>query len=250
MFKLRSRQQLRDYILQELGAPVINVELDVVHLDNAINKAINYFIDRHDDGIEEIFIQIPVDDFLREDGYIELDDEIVGIHSILDATRSGTTTSTSEQLENLHHLVANSDIFTGKSINMGRMVNYVRSRQSIENIKYFFTPFYDFEYNKVTNRLHFRNDLTNINMLGVIVYRAIDPSYDVDIFNDEWIKRYATALAHRQWGVILDKYDNMNMPGAGNINGAAILAEGKELVADALEEFSERYEVPPMPRVE
>lgn len=247
MFKIQNRKQLREYILQELGAPVINVELAEVQVDNAINKAINFFIERHDDGIEEIFLTIDVDSIVRENAYVELDDSIVGVSSILDLSASETA---GEQLADLNHLIAKSDIFSGTSINMGGMIRYVRSQQTIQNIQYFFEPFYDFEFNKITNRLYFRNNLTNIESLGAIVYRAIDPDYDYDIFNDEWIKRYATALAHRQWGVNLNKYTGMDLPGQGQLNGESILQEGKELVEKALEEFEMTYGTPPLPRVE
>lgn len=247
MLKIRSRKQLREYILQELGAPVINVELDDVQIDNAINKAISYFIDFHSDGVEEVLLVFNIDDFTRQQGYVTLDDSIVGVQSILN---SNTSTGGGEELENIDHLIANSDLFKEGGLALGGLEGYVRSRQTIENLRYFLNSFYDFEYNKVTNRLHFKNDLTNVSQLGIVVYQSIDPYLDFDIFNDEWIKKYATAQAMYTWGFLLSKYTGMELAGQGQVNGELIMNEGKEQIATYLEEFQDTYNTPPLPRVE
>ena len=37
-------------------------------------------------------------------------------------------------------------------------------------------------------------------------YRKIDPTDFTDVYNDMWLKRYATALVKYQWGENLSKF--------------------------------------------
>ena len=248
MPKIRSRKQLRNYILEELGHPVINVELDEKQLNNAIDKAIAYYLEFHREGVEEVLYVAKLDKYSKIDNFITLPEGIIGVHSILN--QSGGASARGEDLDNVDHLIANSDIFSESGIDLGSTSQFVRSRQTIENIRYFLDPFYDFEFNKITNKLHFKNDISETETLGIIVYRALDPEYDTDIFNDEWIKKYSVAQAMYMWGFILSKYTGMNLPGQGTINGEGIRDEGKEMIATLLEEFEELYNTPPLPRVE
>lgn len=54
---LYSRQDLADYCLRTLGAPVLNIEIDDEQLSDAIESAINYYNDYHPDGIERDYVK-------------------------------------------------------------------------------------------------------------------------------------------------------------------------------------------------
>ena len=56
-----------------------------------------------------------------------------------------------------------------------------------------------------------------------------------DVWNDRWLKKYATALIKRQWGNNLSKFSGIQMPGGVTLDGVRIFAEAKEEI-DALEE--------------
>jgi len=246
MFRLNSHKSLSEYILRKLGAPVINVELADEQLDDCIYDAINYFIDRHYDGVEQVLTLVDVDDIVKQDGYVELPSEIVGVASILDAT---PTTGSVDAFERLNYLIANSEILNSANDLTG-VESYVSTMRNIADIRFFFTPARDYEYNKATNRLHLRTDLTRVSQLGVISYRAVDPTYDVDLYNDEWLKRYATAKARVQWGVNLTKYQGQVFPGGTTLDATTILQKGEADLEKALEEFEMTYNHPPLPRVE
>ena len=64
--------------------------------------------------------------------------------------------------------------------------------------------------------------------------------------NDIFVKRYATALMKKQWGMNLIKYNNVQLPGGVTLNG-------RELYTDALAEIEtlesqnlSKYAIPPM----
>ena len=66
-------------------------------------------------------------------------------------------------------------------------------------------------------------------------YRIIDPDTFTDVYNDYYLKRYATALIKKQWGQNLLKFEGMQMPGGVQFNG-------RQLYDDALQEIEQLTE--------
>ena len=52
-----SRQELRDYCLRQLGAPVLEINLDDDQIDDAIDDALQYFRERHFNGAEKMYLK-------------------------------------------------------------------------------------------------------------------------------------------------------------------------------------------------
>jgi hypothetical protein len=69
-------------------------------------------------------------------------------------------------------------------------------------------------------------------------------SYALDVYNDEWVKKYSTALIKQQWGANLKQFDGMPLPGGITINGQQVWDEAKEEIDVLLEQFSLNYELP------
>jgi len=76
------------------------------------------------------------------------------------------------------------------------------------------------------------------------VTKIIDPNIYTDVWNDRWLKRYATALIKKQWGENLGKFDGVQLPGGITFNGANILQEAKEEIQVLEEQMSLNYELP------
>ena len=52
-----SREQLKQYALRALGAPVLEVNVDADQLEDRIDEALDYWRQYHYDGIEEIYMK-------------------------------------------------------------------------------------------------------------------------------------------------------------------------------------------------
>ena len=52
-----SRQGLIDYGLRQLGAPVLEINIDDDQIDDLLDDAIQVFNERHFDGVEEMFLK-------------------------------------------------------------------------------------------------------------------------------------------------------------------------------------------------
>jgi len=57
MAKPSTRQELIDYCLRQLGEPVLEVNVDEDQIDDLVDDAIQYFQERHMDGVEKMFLK-------------------------------------------------------------------------------------------------------------------------------------------------------------------------------------------------
>ena len=68
-------------------------------------------------------------------------------------------------------------------------------------------------------------------------YRKLDPTIWTDIYDDLWLKKYATALIKKQWGQNLIKFNGVTMLGGVTMNGEMIYTQAQEEI-NVLEEQS------------
>lgn len=100
-----------------------------------------------------------------------------------------------------------------------------------------------FRFNRRVNQLFL--DIgwsTNVKVDDFIileVYRTFDPESYKEIYNDMWLKKYATALMKKTLGTNLKKYSGMTLPGGLTYNGQQMydeaVSEIKELEQDLIE---------------
>ena len=55
-----SRQGLIDYCLRQLGAPVLEINVDDDQIDDLVDDAIQYFNERHFDGVEKMYLKYKI----------------------------------------------------------------------------------------------------------------------------------------------------------------------------------------------
>ena len=66
------------------------------------------------------------------------------------------------------------------------------------------------------------------------------------MWNDPWLKRYATVLIKRQWGENLKKFEGMQLPGGIQFNGQKIWEEADAEIAKIEEELNSTHSLPVM----
>jgi len=60
MAKPSTRQGLIDYCLRRLGYPVLEINVDDDQLDDMVDDAIQYFNERHFDGVERMYLKYKI----------------------------------------------------------------------------------------------------------------------------------------------------------------------------------------------
>jgi len=132
---------------------------------------------------------------------------------------------------------------------MGSLTDYVMSQQFLSLLDQVIDSdekHINFERHK--NQLRIDMDWDNeveVNDYIVIeCYRVIDPDTYTDVYNDYFLKRYATALIKRQWGTNLIKFEGMVMPGGVTFNGRQIFDDANEEITRLEEEARLNWEQP------
>ena len=264
MAKLQSVDNLRDYAYRKLGAPKIEIQVDDTQAYDRIDDALQLFIERHFDGSEEKFIAYEFTALDQENQYITLDDEIVAVTRIYEPGKYS-----SEAMADVRYKIMFDEMFDMTKVNM---TYYEITMEHLEMVQSYFNLDRTFTFNKSTNRLYSHSgkiigpscsdevslteedcDTANEtwtagNSMLLRAWKAVVPDedggYALDVFNDEWVKKYSTALIKQQWGANLKQFDGMPLPGGITINGQQVWDEAKEEVEKLQEEFSLNYELP------
>lgn len=239
-----SRDTFKDYCLRQLGFPVIQIEVDPEQIEDRIDDALNKYYDYHFDGVEEDYYVVHLTPTDITNNYLTLDEKIFSVVSVMPISNAAGYSGSSD-LFNVQYQFYLNDFYGGTAeysglATLGGNLNYIETFKSyIATIQHRLTPTISFNFNRKTNKVFFNELLTNINMRSPIlvfkVFKKLDVSVYTDVWNDEFLKEYATALIKRQWGSNLKKYGNLNLPGGLTINGDAIYAEAIEQIT-ALEQ--------------
>jgi hypothetical protein len=76
------------------------------------------------------------------------------------------------------------------------------------------------------------------------VYTVLDPDSNTSIYNDLWLKEYATALIKRQWGMNLLKFDGVQLPGGVLLNGRQLYDDATADIDRLRERIRSEFELP------
>ena len=93
--------------------------------------------------------------------------------------------------------------------------------------------------------MDFENDISVDDFLIIECYRKLDPETYTDIYDDIYLKRYATALIKRQWGANLSKFTGVQLLGGVEMNGGEIYSQAQQEIERLEEQIQLAFELPP-----
>lgn len=240
---LESASELQEYCLRKLGKPVINIEIAQEQLDDRTDEAIELFIQRHYDGVTEVWRKHTITARDVKNGYITTPANLVSLTEMIDPSVNKGGGSSLEAFERLNYRLAQSDFFDTinsgldastyyiKKINIGTMLDVISADRN-------------FQFNYIRRYLNTSGTLVAGNFIILHGYEAIDPEKHVNIYNDEWIKKFAAALIKQQWGTNIKKYDGVQLPGGVTMNGQVIFDEATAELEKLETQFELKYELP------
>lgn len=221
-----TREQLKEYCLRELGAPVLEINVDEDQLEDRIDEAIEYFRLYHHEGTEKIYMKHQITQTDIDNRYIPVPDLVYGItrvFPIVAATSSSNSIFDLQyqlRLNDLYDLTSTSIIYYESVMNHLALLDLVLNGHPL------------YRFNRLQNRLHldinWSEDISVGQYILVEAYRALDPTTFTRMWNEPWLKHYTTALFKKQWGTNLKKFQGLQLPGGVTIDGDSIYKEGKE----------------------
>ena len=239
---ISSRQGLIDYCLRELGAPVIEINVDDDQIEDRIDEAFAFYREFHYDAVELVYLKAEVTANVLAQQYFEINDAIIGINKVFPFSNK----SNGMTLFDVRYQMLINDLY---SIMSTDIVYYSMVKSELELINQLLVGQKPIRFNKHTNRLYIDMDWLRDVSLGdfliVEAYKLLDAETYTDVYNDRMLKKLATAYIKRQWGTNLKKFSGVLLPGGVMLNGDSIYQEAMEEIKDAEQELQNRFELPP-----
>ena len=271
MAKPSTRQGLIDYCLRQLGAPVLEINVDDDQIDDLVDDALQYFNERHYDGVEKMYLKYKItqDDIDRgkatppsgtgvtgttatgggfsntwyeNANFINVPDSVIGVEKIF----KFDTSSISGGMFSIKYQLFLNDLYYFNSV---ELLQYSMVKSYLEDIDFLLTTDAQIRFNKRQDRLYLDIDWGAQNVGDFLIlecYRALDPAQFIQIYNDSFMKRYLTALIKRQWGRNLSKFKGVKLPGGVEMNGGEILQQAEAELSDIKSRMTMEYELPPL----
>jgi len=275
MAKPSTRQGLIDYCLRRLGAPVLEINVDDDQIDDLVDDAIQYFNERHYDGVEKMYLKYKItsDDvargrakgtngvgivtttgtstivgtattfsFYENSNYIQVPDSVIGIERIF----KFDTSSISGGMFSIKYQLFLNDLYYFNSV---ELLQYSMVKSYLEDIDFLLTTDKQVRFNKRQDRLYLDIDWgsqASDDFIVIECYRALDPASFTQVYNDSFVKQYLTALIKRQWGQNLIKFQGVKLPGGTELNGRQLYEDAIRDLDEIKQRMSSEYELPPL----
>jgi len=238
-----TRPQLIDYCLRRLGAPVTEINVDDEQISDRIDDAIEYFQEYHFDGVEKVFLKKKLTQEDINNEYLTVDNAIISVLRVLpipnfNAFQTG--------FFNEEYQLRLNDL---ENMQSSAIINWAMSQTNFSLIEHLFSIQPTMLFNRKQDKVYLETDWANKfsvdTILIVEAYRALDPSTYPQVYNDAFLKKYATALIKQQWGSNLKKFTGVTLPGGISLDGQTIFTEATEEITKMEEEMNLKYELPP-----
>ena len=278
MAKPASREELTNYCLRQLGEPVVEINVDDEQIDDLIDDGIQYFQERHFDGVERMYLKYKLteDDinrgtaqvggtntlgitttsgisttvsgmsdmtnsFYETSNFIQVPDSVIGIEKVFKFDSS----TISDGMFSIKYQLFLNDLYQFNSI---ELLQYSMVKTYLEDIDFLLTTDKQIRFNKRQGRLYLDIDWgseTKDTYLIIDCYRILDPNTFTGVYNDSFLKKYVTSLIKRQWGQNLLKFRGTRLPGGVELNGRELYEDAERELEDIKQRMTQEYELPP-----
>ena len=241
MASVTTREQLKDYCLRRLGAPVIEINVDDDQIEDRIDDAFQFYREYHFDAVEKVYLkhQMTAEDISNQ--YITVPDLVVGVERILPFTNRSDGTN----IFSIRYQILLNDLYSLMSTNL---IYYYQVKQELELINQVLVGVKPIRFNRHMNRLYvdmsWPEDADVGTWIIIECWRILDPDTYRDVYNDMFLKRYCTALFKRQWGENLKKFQGVQLPGGVTINADQIYQDAIAEITQIESEMQSRFELP------
>ena len=275
-----SRSTFKEYCLRQLGAPVLEVNVADEQVDDLIDDGVQYFNERHFDGVTQMFMKYAVTqqdidrgrankaenttntagivtttadatiagvstsfDWYENSNYLQVPPEIIGVTKVMHF--DGTNTATNNMFSVKYQLFLNDIYYWGTT----EILTYAMTKTYLEDIEFALTTQKAIRFNQRQDRLYLDIDWSSLepgDFLVMDCYRLLNPNDYTRVWNDSFLKQYVPALIKKQWGQNLMKFQGVKLPGGVELNGRQIYDDGEKELERIREIMSNTYELPPL----
>jgi len=268
-----SRQQLIDYCLRKLGAPVLEINVAQEQVEDLVDDAIQFFQERHFDGVIQNYLKYQITqedidrgrgkvgitttsvnntingvttqyDYKENSNYLPVPSNVIGVNKIYQFEGSNSISSSMFSIK--YQLFLN-DVYYWGSL---ELLTYTMVKRYLEDIDWLLNTQKQIRFNKRQDRLYMDIDwssLTPGQWLIIDCYQVMNPTDFTQVWNDSFLKPYLTALIKRQWGYnISNKFRGLKLPGGVELDGRTLVEDAQREIDTLMDKMSSTYELPPL----
>lgn len=237
-----SYQSFKDYCLRRLGYPVIDINVEDDQLDDRIDDAMQYFQDYHFDGTLLTYFIHQVTQTDIDNKFLTMPANVIGVTRIFPLDDSQANVN----MFDLRYQLRLNELYDFTSASY---INYTLTLQHLRTLELLFTGLVPIRFNRHMQQLFidwaWGDEVNTLDVIIVECYQINDPAQFPDIYNNRWLKEYATALIARQWGENIRKYGNVQLPGGIILNGDKIYDDAVRLIERLEKECINDFGLPP-----
>ena len=270
-----TRQELIDYCLRKLGAPVLEINVAEEQVEYLVDDAIQLFNERHFDGVYQTYLKYEITqqdidrgrakgisgvgvastsvttnivgtattfNYYENSNYLQVPSHVVGVNKVFQFEGSNSIASGMFSIK--YQLFLNDIYYWGST----ELLTYSMVKTYLEDINFLLTTQKQIRFNKRQDRLYMDIDWSSLTVgqyLVIDCYRMMDPNDYSKVWNDSFIKPYLTALIKKQWGQNLIKFQGVKLPGGIELNGRQLYDDAQREIEVIIEKMSSTYELPP-----
>ena len=279
-----TRQELIDYCLRQLGAPVLEINVAEEQVQDLVDDAIQYFQERHFDGVSQVYLKYEITEadinrgkarppgatqtesgttgistttanativgtattftFHENSNFIQVPPSVIGINKVYQFDDSQSM-SMSNMFSFKYQMFLNDIYYFGAT----NLLTYSMGMSYLETMNFLLNTHKQIRFNQRQDRMYLDVDWNNLRageFLIIDCFRALDPNDSPRVFNDSFLKPYLTALIKRQWGQNLIKFQAVKLPGGIEFNGRQLYDDAQAEIDRIKESMLSTYELPPL----
>jgi len=234
-----SRQEFSEWILRELGSPVIKINIAAEQISDVIDDALQFFGEYHENASERTYLKIPITQTDITNGYINIPENIQSIIRVIGASNSNGSSFMSFSFQMKNAIAW--DVFSYGGISSFFIANqYIAEMDNLLGNKMVS------RFRQSTGKLHLDFNMEILNVGDFLIVEAnaiISPVVYSRLWSNRWLRKLAIAYAKRAWGTNLKKFQNVQLPSGMVLNGQEIYNEAINEIADVEGQIM-RHQVP------
>jgi hypothetical protein len=180
-----------------------------------------------------------------ENGYVSIPDAVIGVIRVLPVNGPSSGMNNANNMFDVVYQFRMNDMYNLLSADM---IYYTQMKQYLSMLDMLLVGDRSFAYNRKTDKLEIHCNWSDVfepgDFIIVECYRIVDPSTYTQVYNDMFLKKYATALIKKQWGDNMKKFGGMQLPGGIVMNGQQVYDEAVQEINLIEEEMQLKAELP------
>jgi len=164
-----------------------------------------------------------------ENGYVSIPDAVIGVIRVLPVNGPSSGMNNANNMFDIMYQFRMNDMYNLLSADM---IYFTQMKQYLSMLDMLLVGDRSFAYNRKTDKLEIHCKWTDVfepgDFIIVECYRIVDPNTYTQVYDDRFLKEYATALIKKQWGINMKKFGGMQLPGGIVMNGQQVYDEAVE----------------------